>query len=389
MSFKSKIALLMILSAIQFPCAGHTAEEDRELSLIAAEQEDSDEELDEINPALKESISTAPTQETDKEIKERKKKLKQTRKEKEKINEQKLKDSTNQKNNRRKDETIVIEQPKNESPPTPPPPTIKPNPTPQPIAEPAPTPQPEVKPNPTPQPIAEPAPTPQSEVKPNPTPQPIAEPAPTPQPEVKPNPTPQPIAEPAPIPQPEIKINPTPQPAINPNPIPQPQSTIITPPQPRTEPLAPPTTETAALPNQSTLYANFAEVSRAVKFVPLYMPRKSGYEITAIYAGRGIAEIRYGRRWEPTVSLKVRTHKRAEGEELQDISGVTGVKWRVDTTTGTTLYIAKISDTQQVAAWAVGHYTFSAQAENLSYAGFHSLVADELVELSTHYYLDL
>ena len=119
------------------------------------------------------------------------------------------------------------------------------------------------------------------------------------------------------------------------------------------------------------------------------MPRKSGYEITALYAGHGIGEIRYGRRWEPTVSLTVRTHKRADGEELQDISGVTGVKWRVDTSTGTTIYIAKISETQQVAAWAVGHYTFSAQAENLSYAGFHSLVADELVELSTHYYLDL
>ena len=87
--------------------------------------------------------------------------------------------------------------------------------------------------------------------------------------------------------------------------------------------------------------------------------------------------------------MVIRTHKRADGEELQDISGVTGVKWRVDTTTGTTIYIAKISETQQVAAWAVGHYTFSARAENLSYAGFHSLVADELVELSTHYYLDL
>ncbi|MBQ7723191.1 MAG: hypothetical protein IJT57_02605, partial [Selenomonadaceae bacterium] len=93
--------------------------------------------------------------------------------------------------------------------------------------------------------------------------------------------------------------------------------------------------------------------------------------------------------WEPSISLKVRTYKRAPGEEPQDISGVTGVKWRVDTTTGTTIYIAKISETQQVAAWAVGHYTFSAQAENLSYAGFHSLVADELVELSTHYYLDI
>ena len=87
--------------------------------------------------------------------------------------------------------------------------------------------------------------------------------------------------------------------------------------------------------------------------------------------------------------MTVRTYKRKDGEEPQDISGVTGVKWRVDTTTGTTIYVAKISETEQVAAWAVGHYTFSARAENLSYAGFYSLVADELVELSTHYYLDI
>ena len=119
------------------------------------------------------------------------------------------------------------------------------------------------------------------------------------------------------------------------------------------------------------------------------MPRKSGYEITAIYAGQDIVEVRYGRRWEPTVSLAVRTHKRAPNEELQDISGVTGVKWRVDNTTGTTIYIAKISDTKHVAAWAVGQYTFSAQSENLSFAGFYSLVADELVELSRYYYIDL
>ena len=143
------------------------------------------------------------------------------------------------------------------------------------------------------------------------------------------------------------------------------------------------------MPDEQAIYANFTEVARAARFVPLYMPRKSGYEITALSASNGVVEIRYGRRWEPTVALIVRTHKRADGETLQDISGVTGVKWRVDTTTGTTIYIAKISETQQVAAWAVGHYTFSARAENLSYAGFHSLVADELVELSTHYYLDL
>ena len=337
MKFKNKIALFMILAAIQIPCAGHAAEEDKELSLIAAEQEKSgeDEQLDEINPALKESLSTERTQETDKEIKERKKKLKQTRKEKEKANEQKLKDSANQKTERRKEEPIVIDsQP-------------KPQPTP---------------PQPKPQPVQ--TPQPQSQPQPVQTPQP--------------QPKPQPVQTPQPQPKPQPVQTPQPQPQQAPQ-------TIIAPPTP----IISQTIDTSTLSNQKLVYANFAEIARAVKFIPLYMPRKSGYEITALYAGNGIAEIRYGRRWEPTVSLTVRTHKRAEGEELKDISGVTGVKWRVDTTTGTTIYIAKISETRQVAAWAVGHYTFSAQAENLSYAGFHSLVADELVELSTHYYLDL
>ncbi|MBQ3336969.1 MAG: hypothetical protein IJG80_06145 [Selenomonadaceae bacterium] len=378
MTFGKNIALLMILAAMNLPCVGHAAEEDKELSLIAAEQEKGEEEkLDEINPALAESLSTERTQETDKEIRERKKKLRQARKEKEKENEQKLKDSANQKENRRK-ESIVIE------------PAPKPQPKPQPIVEPKPQPKPqpivEPKPQPKPQPIVEPKPQPKPqpivETKPQPKPQPIVEPKPQPKPqpivEPKPQLKPQPIVEPKPQPKPQPIVEPKPQP-INPPPSP------LTPPPT----IKPQTVETVALPNQKLVLANFTEVSRAVGFVPLYMPRKSGYEITGLYAGRGIAEIRYGRRWEPTVSLTVRTHKRAEGEPLQDISGVTGVKWRVDTSTGTTIYIAKISDTQQVAAWAVGHYTFSAQAENLSYAGFHSLVADELVELSTHYYLDL
>ena len=321
MKFGKKIVWLMILAMIQLPCATYAAEEDKELSLIAAEQEHSGEgeELDEINPALKESITTEPTQETDKDKKERKRKLRQARKEKERDNERRLRESEKRRNNPRNDEIVVIEPTRIE-------------PTPQPVSEPEPTPQPVSEPEPQPQPVSKPEPQPQ--------------PAPTPQPQ--------------PVSPPTITGNSTPTPI-----------------------------ETVTMPDQKVVYANFTEVSRAIGFIPLYMPRKSGYEITALYAGQGIAEVRYGRKWEPTVSLTVRTHKRAAGEELQDISGVTGVKWRVDTSTGTTIYIAKISETRQVAAWAVGHYTFSAQAENLSYAGFHSLVADELVELSTHYYLDL
>ena len=290
MKFGRKIAVLMIFAAMQTPCATFAADADKELAPIAAEQPRGNEQIDEINPALTEKISTKPSQETEKDIKKRKKKLKQARKEKEDINERKLKENEKSKSKDTPREEIII---------------IDPN---EPEPEPVPPPQPQIQPEPV-------TPPPQSQVQPEPV--------------------------------------------------------------------------TQTLPDQNSIYTNFAEVARAVKFIPLYMPRKSGYEIIGLYAERGIAEIRYGRRWEPTVSLTVRTHKRAEGEELQDISGVTGVKWRIDTTTGTTIYIAKISDTQQVAAWAVGHYTFSARAENLSFAGFHSLVADELVELSTHYYLDL
>ena len=376
MKFEKEIGLLMILAALHLPCITQAAEEDKELSLIAAEQEKSadGEKLDEINPALTETLTTERTQETDKEIRERKKKLRQTRKEKEKQNDQKLKESSKQRE--RREESIVIERPQ----PTPQPqpkPVVEPQPKPQPVVEPQPKPQPVVE-TPKPQPVVE-TPKPQPVVE-TPKPQPVVK-TPKPQPVVE-TPKPQPVVEPPQI----VEIDLTaPEP-----PKPQPKPQPITPPPTKTKTSIPPTVvATAALPNEKQIYANFAEVARAVNFVPLYMPKKSGYEITAIYAGNGVAEIRYGRRWEPTVSLTVRTHKRAPGEQLQDISGVTGVKWRPDTSTGTTIYIAKISDTQQVAAWAVGHYTFSAQAENLSYAGFHSLVADELVELSTHYYLDL
>ena len=142
------------------------------------------------------------------------------------------------------------------------------------------------------------------------------------------------------------------------------------------------------LPNPIISYASFNEIVQAMNFTPLYIPKKSGYTITAMMTiDNKIAEIRYSRKWEPNVSLHVRTYRRTAGEELKDISGVVGVKWRVNVANGITTYIAKISENKHVAAWAVGNYTFSAYVENLSFAAFHALVADELVDLSNHYYI--
>lgn len=142
------------------------------------------------------------------------------------------------------------------------------------------------------------------------------------------------------------------------------------------------------LPNPIISYASFNEIVQAVGFTPLYIPKKSGYTITAMMTiDNKIAEVRYSRKWEPAVSLHVRTYRRAAGEELKDISGVHGVKWRVNVANGISTYVAKIEENKQVAAWAVGNYTFSAYVENLSFAAFYALIADELVDLSQHYYL--
>ena len=331
MNFVKTIAALMMATVLLSPCAVNAAEEDRELSLIAAEQEGTgDEELDELNPALTETLSTERTEDTDKQKKDRRKKLRETRREKERENERKLRESTQKQDTKRENESPVV------------------------IAPTAPEPQPE--------PVTEPVNEPKIE------PEPVNEPQPVTQPESKQ------VTEP--VKKPGIEPSQFTEPLTNENKIPKTN-------------LTPPPTTTLSGPSQKEIYANFADVAHAIGFIPLYMPRKSGYEITAMYAEPGIVEVRYGRRWEPEVSLAVRTYKRAEGEELRDISGVSGVKWRVDTTTGTTIYLAKISENEQVAAWAVGHYTFSAHSNNLSFAGFHALVADELVELSTHYYLDL
>lgn len=136
-------------------------------------------------------------------------------------------------------------------------------------------------------------------------------------------------------------------------------------------------------------HASFVEVVKAVDFTPLYIPKKIGYTITSMMTiDNEVAEIRYSSKINPKVSLHIRTYRRTSGEELKDISGVQGVKWRVNVSNGISTYTAKISENQHVAAWAVGNYTFSAYAENLSFAEFYSLVADELVDLSQHYYLD-
>ena len=179
----------------------------------------------------------------------------------------------------------------------------------------------------------------------------------------------------------------TEQPPVQP--VSQPVNTQPAAPQPANQDLTN-LPDSTGMPSPITTYANFTEAAKKVGYIPLYVPRKSGYAMNNIAViNNNIIELRYGRRWEPTVSLAIRTYKRSPGEELKDISGIYGVKWKVDLSSGMTLYIARVNDNRNVAAWSVGQYTFAAMTENLSFAAFHAFIVEELVDLCNHYFIDL
>ena len=138
MNLKRHIALLTILATLQMPSVNFAASEDAELAQIAADQNNPDEELGDINPALTDTITSKRTNETDKDVKRRKKKLQQTRKEKEKVNERRLKE--NSKSPPPRSEDVIIIDPNEPEPPPPPPPTITP-PSIQPVTSTPPQPQ--------------------------------------------------------------------------------------------------------------------------------------------------------------------------------------------------------------------------------------------------------
>ena len=144
------------------------------------------------------------------------------------------------------------------------------------------------------------------------------------------------------------------------------------------------------MPNPIVSYNTFDEMVEELGYVPLYVPKSSGYIINYMsIIGEKVADLRFNRRWETEVKLSVRTYKRADGEELKDISGVNGVKWRVDLSGGIPIYLARINENSNAAAWSVGNYTFAATTENLSFAAFRTLVFEELADLSEHYFIDI
>ena len=143
------------------------------------------------------------------------------------------------------------------------------------------------------------------------------------------------------------------------------------------------------LPNPYVPYETCDAAAEALGFAPLSLPETAGWQCTDIFViDNETADLRYGRKWEPEMSLRIRTFRLPEGEPLRDISGLYGVNWRTETIKGRTVYIARAEDRERqcyAASWMVGSYIFSTYGENMSYAPFWYLLSDTLLELSALY----
>ena len=178
-----------------------------------------------------------------------------------------------------------------------------------------------------------------------------------------------------------------PQPIAEPPPVENTQPIVEHPAVENTQPIS--NQPTVGVPNPVQSFGSFEEIVDELGYIPLYVPKGTGYNLNYMATiGGTVGELRYSRRWETEVNLVVRTYKRPKGEELRDISGIRGVKWRVDLSGGTPIYLARVGENANAAAWAIGQYTFAATADNLSFAAFRTLVFDELADLSSHYFVN-
>lgn len=142
----------------------------------------------------------------------------------------------------------------------------------------------------------------------------------------------------------------------------------------------------SAMPNPIVKYQSYDDAVNAVGFMPLYLPKISGYSCNYISViGNKMADLGFQKQGEVNSKLRVRTALQASFSS-DDISGIYSVTWDHKNIDDTDISIAKINENSYAAHWKTGKYLFSVQAEEVSYSDFMSLLSDALVDLSAYYY---
>ncbi len=140
------------------------------------------------------------------------------------------------------------------------------------------------------------------------------------------------------------------------------------------------------MPNPLVEYRTYTELTNALDFCPLSMPRGTflagKYKSTDYIAISGnVADVRYA--LENDGNLTIRSAKVGTG--TQDISGIYGAKWKEVNYDGVMVTQAKLKDKAYAARWNVGEYTFAVTSEKLKEKEFKKLISVLVDYTEDHY----
>ncbi len=140
------------------------------------------------------------------------------------------------------------------------------------------------------------------------------------------------------------------------------------------------------MPNPLVEYQTYGELSDAVHFRPLTMPKGTflagKYKPAAYISISGnVADVRYD--LEKGGDIMIRTAKVGKGD--QDISGIYTKNWKEKNFDGVTVSMAKLEKNAYAARWKVGDYTFSVSSNKLNEKDFKKLVS-VLVDCTEDHY---
>ena len=155
------------------------------------------------------------------------------------------------------------------------------------------------------------------------------------------------------------------------------------------------TSSSVQLPNPMVPYTSYSEMTAALGFRPLALPRAEGYELTnAFVIGGTVGDLRYTSRYGDPAKRSQLTLRTALLANLEDsgndawttLSGIYSVEWQPLRLGADTILIAQIDATSFVAAWAEGDFIFTCQGENLNRWDFTHRIVYDLIDITEHYY---
>lgn len=104
--------------------------------------------------------------------------------------------------------------------------------------------------------------------------------------------------------------------------------------------------------------------------------------------GGRASDLAFIRMGQPDSRVRIRTAFKKDNKN-NNLSGIYGAEWKKQRVNETEVELAQIGPQSYAATWETGNYVFAVQGEGMEPAAFRSLLANNLVEDTEHYFISM